>query len=156
MAWCRGDRAPLNWDVRLQVTNWLIGALLRWGWRCVWWLSLAIAACALLFVFRSPSMTMWSLVALVLETPIAYAFFRAYLKALTSRSRLSSISTWYTVAVLYFGVAALPLSIIVLPLQWSTLRTDDISLGLILGGMPSGLAVAIAAAKTLDECRLVA
>ena len=138
------------------MTSWLIDALLRWGWRCVCWLSLASIASALLLVFRSPSVLICTLATLLLGTPIAYGFFRGYLKVLTSRSGLGPIPIWYTVSVLYLCVASVPLSVIVLPFQWNAIRTDDINFGILLGGIPGGLAVAIAAAKTLDECRLVA
>ena len=138
------------------MTSWLVEALLRWGWRTVWWLSSVIAAGSLLFVFRYPFVTVWTFAALALATPIAYGFFRAYLKRLTSRSSLGRIPIWYTVAVLYLGVAAVPISLIVLPLQWRAIGTDEMNLGLLLGGIPSGLGVAVAAARTLDDCRLVA
>jgi hypothetical protein len=140
------------------MTDRLIDFLLKRGWRCVIWLSFACVVGTLICPAYTVAVKLLAILVLVATTPFAYGFFRLYLKALTSKDRgwLEAIPIWYTVAVMYIFAAAVPLLAVVLPFHLKEVPTDGISFALFMGGIPSGMGVAIAAAKTLDECRVIA
>jgi hypothetical protein len=141
-----------------HMTDWLVDSLLRHGWRVVIGLSLACAVGALFCPAYPANVKLCTILALAATTPIAYGFFRLYLKAVTSTDRnwLGPIPIWYTILVMYLGAAALPLSVILLPFYWKQVPTNGVGFALFVGGLPNGFGVAIAAARTLNEYRLLA
>ena len=88
---------------------------------------------------------------------MGYWFFRLMLSGVAwlGDHFLGRLSYWYILFVLYACVVMVPLAIVTLPFQWNDLYVDGMTGPLFLASIPTGLSVALAAARVVVDNYLV-
>ena len=84
---------------------------------------------------------------------MTYGFFRLFLVGIAWLGELflGRVSYWYILFILYAGAISVPLALLTLPFQWKDLYVDGMTGPMVLASIPSGLSLALAAARVINE-----